>query len=77
MYILHRISARHSVSGERVDPTDNAYLKYTGWAIFKDAPLDLKGCILFTKRETELNPPGTNEEYQYYGCYTSIKDLNK
>ena len=65
MYIL-----KHTVL-----PGSIAYLKYDGWHLFKDCALDLSGCILFTKGETKLNPPGIDQEYQYYGCYPSIKEL--
>ena len=63
MYILHRKSS---------DPTFHAYLKYDGWHIFRDTPLDLNGCILFTKGETVLNPPKVDEEYQHWGCYPAL-----
>lgn len=54
-----------------------AYLKYEGWHIFsKGVPLDLNGCILFTKSETILNPPLGGEEYQHWGCYAPIKEEN-
>lgn len=51
-----------------------AYLKYDGWAVFKDGQsLDLTDCILFTDREAELNVPKHGEEYQSYGCYKELK----
>ncbi len=46
------------------------YLKWDGWEGFPyKGPLNLTGCILFTKGEVELNPPKHNEEYQHWGCY--------
>ena len=61
MYIL----AKHG--------TYHEYLKYDGWAKFPiDGPLDLSGCIQFTKSETLLNPPVNGQMWHYIGSYKKL-----
>ncbi len=59
MYCIKR-----SISTNKV-----AYLKYDGWHLFVNEPLDLSGVVLFTKTEAERNELPANEEFQWYGCY--------
>ena len=46
-----------------------AYLKYDGWCVFSNTPLDLEGVVLFTKGEMRANKPQANETWQWYGSY--------
>lgn len=50
-----------------------AYLKYDGWHLFSNEPLDLSGVVLFTGVERnnmlERNQLAPNEELQWYGSY--------
>ena len=46
-----------------------AYLKYDGWTLFSNIPLDLTGVILFTEGERKANTLRPNEEWQWYGSY--------
>lgn len=55
---------KRTVSHDKV-----AYLKYDGWCIFSNAPLDLTGVILFTKGEAKANELPPEEEFQWYGAY--------
>lgn len=62
MYMLKRDN------GDTID-----YFKWDGWVAYpRKGPLDLTGCVLFTKGEVELNPPKHNEVYQHYGCYQAL-----
>lgn len=69
MYCIKRTEYERNEATGEVSIASLAYLKYDGWQVFPKPPLDLKGVMLFTEREAQVNELPPNMEFLWYGAY--------